>query len=157
MNQAMTQLTYAFEDFHPGDVAEYGDLTVDRDDMVAFAREYDPQPMHVSEEAARGSMLGELIGSGWYTTALLMRMNCDAFVTCSTSMGAPGIDEVQWRLPLRAGDRLRVRREILSARRSATRPEVGIVKMAFDVLNQNDEVVMRQVGSIMFRRRERAA
>lgn len=153
----MTQPTYAFEDFRPGDVSEYGDLTVDRDDMVAFAREYDPQPMHVSEEAAKGSMLGELIGSGWYTTALLMRLNCDAFIADSTSMGAPGIDEVQWRLPLRAGDRLRVRREILSARRSTTRPEVGIVKMAFEVLNQNDAVVMRQVGSIMFRRREGAA
>lgn len=153
----MSTPTYAFEDFRPGEIIEYGDLTVDRDDMLAFAREYDPQPMHVSEEAARGSMLGELIGSGWYTTALLMRMNCDEFVSNSTSMGAPGVDEVQWRMPVRAGDRLRVRREILSARGSLSRPEVGIVKMAFDLLNQDGAVVMRQVGSIMFRRRERAA
>lgn len=147
----------AFEDFKPGDVAEYGDLVVDRGDMLAFARNYDPQPMHVSEQAAHGSMLGELIASGWYTTALLMRMNCDAFVTASTSMGAPGIDSVEWRSPVRAGDRLRVRREVLAARRSTSRPEVGIVKLAFDVIDQDGRVVMRQVGSILFGRRRRAA
>lgn len=153
----MTRPTYAFEDFVVGDVAEYGGLTVERDDMLAFAREYDPQPMHVSAEAARGSMLGELIASGWYTTALLMRMNCDAFVVSSSSMGAPGVDSVEWRAPVRAGDTLKVRREILATRRSTTRPEIGIVKMAFDVLNQDGVVVMRQVGSIMFGRRTEAA
>lgn len=153
----MPQPRYLFEDFRPGDVAEYGDLLVDRDDMIAFAREYDPQPMHVSEEAARGSMLGELIGSGWYTTALLMRMNCDAFVVDSSSMGAPGIDEVEWRAPVRAGDRLRVCREVLSARKSMSRKHVGIVKFAFEVLNQDAVVVMRQVGSILFGRRSEAA
>ncbi|WP_020179300.1 MaoC family dehydratase [Methylopila sp. M107] len=153
----MTQPLYTFEDFRPGDVAEYGGLVVDRDEMVEFAKEYDPQPMHVSEKAAHGSMLGELIGSGWYTTGLLMRMNCDAFLIDSTSMGAPGVDSVEWRQPVRAGDRLRVRREVISARRSLSRSDVGIVKFVFDVLNQHDAVVMRQVGSIMFGRRREAA
>ncbi len=153
----MSQPRYAFEDFRPGEVVEYGGLVVDRDQMVEFAQEYDPQPMHVSEKAAHGSMLGELIGSGWYTTALLMRMNCEGFLLEATSMGAPGIDSVEWRAPVRAGDTLRVRREVLSARRSMTRSDVGIVKFAFDVMNQHDAVVMRQVGSIMFGRRREAA
>lgn len=152
----MTSPTYAFEDFRPGDRAEYGGVTVDRDDMLAFARDYDPQPMHVSEDAARGSMLGELIASGWYTAALAMRMNCDALFVQSTSMGSPGVDSLDWKLPVRAGDVLRIRREVLSARRSTSRREVGIVKFAFEVVNQRDETVMRQVGSVMLGLREPA-
>lgn len=153
----MTEPTYAFEDFRPGDVAEYGGLTVDRDDMLAFSREFDPQPMHLSEEAARGSMLGELIASGWHTAALLMRMNCDAFLLDALSLGSPGADSLEWRAPVRAGDRLTVRREVLSARGIPGRPEAGLVKFAFEVVNQNGVVVMRQVSTKLIGRRARAA
>ncbi|RXF73535.1 MaoC family dehydratase [Hansschlegelia zhihuaiae] len=147
----------AFEDFRPGDVAEYGDLVVDRADMLDFAREFDPQPMHVSEEAARGSMLGELIASGWYTAALLMRMNCDEFLLDARSLGSPGVDSLEWRAPVRAGDRLTVRREVLSARRVPGRPEAGLVKFRFDVVNQDGAVVMRQVSQKLIGRRAEAA
>lgn len=146
-----------FEDFSPGDVVDYGDHLVDRDDMVAFAKEFDPQPMHVSEEAARGSMLGELIASGWYTAALLCRINCEAFVLDSASLGSPGVDSLEWRLPLRAGDRLTVRREVLSARRLPSRRDAGLVTFAFDVIRQDGAVVMRQVSGKLIGRRAGAA
>lgn len=145
-----------FEDFSVGDVADYGGLIVDRDEMLAFAREFDPQPMHVSDEAAKGSMLGELIASGWQTCALLMRMNCDAFLVGAQSLGSPGCDSVEWRAPVKAGDTLSVRREVLSARRMPGRPDAGIVKFAFEVRNQDGVVVLRQVGSKLFGRREAA-
>jgi acyl dehydratase len=142
-----------FESFTPGEVAEYGDMVVDRDDMIAFARAYDPQPMHLSEEAAAASMLGELIASGWYTVALLMRMNCDHMLLDAASLGAPGVDSVEWLAPVRAGDRLRVRRKTLSTRPSRSRPEMGLVAFSFEVLNQEDVVVMRQVNPVMLGRR----
>lgn len=153
----MTAPNIFFEDFSPGDVAEYGDHLVDRDEMVAFAREFDPQPMHVSEDAARGSMLGELIGSGWYTAALLMRMNCEAFLLDAASLGSSGVDSLDWKLPLKAGDRLKVRREVLTARKMPGRPDAGMVKFAFEVINQDGAVVMRQVNTKLIGRRERAA
>lgn len=153
----MTEPAHAFEDFHPGDVAEYGSWIVERDDMVEFAREFDPQPMHLSEDAARGSMLGELIASGWYTAALLMRMNCDAFLLDSASLGSPGADSLEWRAPVKAGDRLTVRRTVLTARGVPGRPEAGLVKFDFEILNQDGVVVMRQVSSKLIGRRRRAA
>ena len=152
----MPEPTYVFEDFRPGDVAEYGGWTVDRDDMLEFAREFDPQPMHVSDEAARGSMLGELIASGWYTAALLMRMNCDAFLLDSASLGSPGAESLEWRVPVKAGDRLSVRRKVLSARGVPGRPEAGLVKFDFEVSNQDGVVVMRQVSTKLIGRRRAA-
>lgn len=153
----MPEPRYMFEDFAPGSVEEYGGLVVDRDDMLAFAREFDPQPMHLSEEAAAKTMLGELIASGWYTAALLMRMNCDRWLVDSSSLGAPGVESVEWRTPVRAGDRLTVRSEIVAARASRSRPDMGLVTFAFDVLNQDGAVVMRQVNPVMFRRRSSGA
>jgi len=153
----MTEPAYAFEDFRPGDVAEYGDWTVERDDMVAFAREFDPQPMHVSEEAARGSMLGELIASGWYTAALLMRINCDAFLLDAASLGSIGCDSLEWRAPVKAGDRLSVRRTVVSTRGMPGRPEAGLVKFDFEVLNAHGVVVMRQVNTKLLGRRRSVA
>lgn len=153
----MIEARYMFEDFRAGDTAEYGDVAVDRDEMTAFAREYDPQPMHLSDEAAKASMLGELIASGWYTAALLMRMNCERWLAESSSMGAPGVDQLEWRAPVKAGDRLRARSTVVSTRASNSRPEMGVVHFAFEVLNQHDVVVMRQANPVMFGRREPGA
>ena len=93
------QLTW--EDFSPGRVFEHGPRRLPREEMVAFAAEFDPQPMHLDEAAARQTMLGGLAASGWYACCILMRMCVDAFVGNSTSMGAPGVDEVKWLLPIR--------------------------------------------------------
>src|SRR5690348_4459796 len=105
-----------FEDFKPGSVTEYGPRLVTREEIVAFAAEFDPQPMHLDEEAARVSMLGGLAASGWHTCCLLMRMAADGFILNSASMGAPGVDEVKWLRPLRPGTRVTLRVNVLESR-----------------------------------------
>jgi acyl dehydratase len=143
----------AFEDFAPGSVATHGGVSVSRDDIVAFARAFDPQPFHLDEAAARDTFAGELIGSGWHACALLMRMIADGFLLESTSQGAPGIDEVRWLKPMRPGDRLRVRRTVLDTRESRSRPDIGFVRFRFEVVNGADETILEQVNTIMFGRR----
>jgi acyl dehydratase len=102
-----------FEDFTVGDIAEYGDKLVTADEIKAFAAEFDPQPMHLDEEAAKSTMVGGLCASGWHTCGLMMRILVDGFLANSSSMGAPGVDEIRWLIPVRPGDRLRVRTCIL--------------------------------------------
>lgn len=144
---------FAFEDFTPGSVATYGGVTVTKDDLVAFAREFDPQPFHLDEEAAKQTFVGGLIASGWHTCALQMRMICDAVVLDSTSMGAPGVEEVKWLKPVRPGDTLRVRQTVLGTRDSRSRAEMGFVRLRFETLNQADEPVVEQINWSMFGRR----
>jgi acyl dehydratase len=146
-----------FEDFTPGEVRVYGDRLVTAEEIVAFAREFDPQPFHVDAEAAKTSQVGELIASGWHTGVMLMRMNCDEFLLRTASEGAPGCDEVSWVKPVRPGDRLKVRRTLLSSRPSGSRPGIGIVEMQCEVLNQNDELVLKQRHVNFIRRRPEAA
>ena len=142
-----------FEDFPAGEVREYGDRLVTEAEIIAFARQFDPQSFHVDAEAAKDSQIGGLIASGWHTAALLMRMNCDEFLLRAASEGAPGVDEVKWVKPVRPGERLRVRRTTLSARVSQSRPELGIVEFLFEVLNADGEVRMTQRNSCFIRRR----
>jgi acyl dehydratase len=145
-----------FEDFEPGEVAAYGEHRLTREEVLAFASEYDPQPFHLDDEAARDTLLGGLAASGWHACSILMRLNCDGFLNRSSSMGAPGIDEVKWLKPLRPGVMLSVRRHCLEARTSRSRPELGLVKFRFELVAGQDEVVMTQTGSILFRRRQPA-
>ena len=142
-----------FEDFPPDEVVEYGDRTVTAEEIVEFAREFDPQPFHLDEAAARESVAGGLIASGWHSAALMMRMNCDGFFLHAASQGSPGIEQIDWLRPVRPGDRLSVRRTTLSARTSRSRPEIGVVEARFELLNQNREVVMRLQGPLFIRRR----
>jgi len=146
-----------FEDFPVGEVAVFGDKLVTEQEIVAFARDWDPQPFHLDAEAARHSQIGELIASGWHTGAMLMRMMCDAYLLDSAGEGAPGIDEMRWLKPVRPGDRLRVRRTTLSARVLNSRPHIGVVGMQFDVLNQHGETVLTLKSASFMRRREVAA
>ncbi|CEJ14170.1 Bifunctional protein PaaZ [bacterium YEK0313] len=141
---------FAFEDFVPGAVETYGAYPVTREEVVAYASEFDPQPFHLDEAAGKASMLGGQAASGWHSCAMMMRINCDHFVTDSTSMGGPGLDEIKWVKPVFPGDTLSVRRHILEARVSASKPDRGIVRFRFELLNQHGEVVMIQVNPIMF-------
>ena len=148
--------TFHWEDFSAGQVAEYGPLEVTADEIKAFAAEFDPQPMHLDEEAARASMVGGLCASGWHTCALMMRIIADGFVLDAASMGATGCDEVKWLAPVRPGDRLRVRMEVLGTRSSASRPEMGFVHARFDTLNADDVRVMTLTCHLMLERRSAA-
>ncbi|MDQ0473668.1 MaoC family dehydratase [Labrys wisconsinensis] len=145
-----------FEDFIPGEVATYGAHTVTKDEIIAFAREFDPQPFHLDEEAGRASILGGLAASGWHACAILMRLNCDGFLLDAASMGAPGIDEVKWLRPVRPGMTLSVRRHVLEARASRSRPGMGLVRFRFELVADGEAVVLTQEGTIMLGRREAA-
>ena len=142
-----------WEDFVAGNVAHYGPRTITREEIVAYAAEFDPQPMHVDEEAARATMLGGLIASGWHLCALQMRMIADGFVLASASLGSPGVEEVKWLRPVRPGDRLVVRATVLETRPSGSRPGMGFVKFRYEMLDQSDACVMTFVSAMMIARR----
>jgi acyl dehydratase len=146
-------MTLYFEDFRPGDRREFGDCLVTREAIVAFARQYDPQPFHLDEERGRLSLLGGLAASGWHTVGLLMRMNCDNYLLDSSTLGGPGVAEIRWLKPVRPGDRLHARSEVLDARASRSRPAMGLVRMLWAALNQAGETVMTLDMMIMFSRR----
>jgi acyl dehydratase len=148
--------TYHFEDFVPDSVAEFGPRLVTREEIIDFAAQFDPQPMHLDEDAARASMLGGLAASGWHSCAILMRMMCDAFVVATASWGAPGVEEVRWLKPLRPGDRLTLRRTVKEKRVSNSRPEMGFVKFHCALVNQHGETVMTLVTPMMVGRRAAA-
>jgi acyl dehydratase len=146
-----------FEDFAAGMVIEHGPRLVTREEIVAFAAEFDPQPMHLDEEAARNSILGGLAASGWHTCCLLMRMACDGFVLDSSSMGAPGVDEVKWLKPLRPGTHITLRTTVLEMRTSKSRPEMGFVKVLMEVLDDEGGRIRTLTSSMRLGRRGAAA
>ena len=143
-----------WEDFKRGSVAVYGPRLVTREEIVAFAAEFDPQPMHLDETAAAATLLGGLSASGWHSCCILMRMIADGFINESNSMGAPGADEVRWLKPLRPGTRVRVRTTVLETRASSSRPEIGFVKCLFEMLDEQDVVLTTLTSPLMIRRRE---
>lgn len=148
---------FAFEDLSPGRVFDYGAYPVTKDEILAYAREFDPQPCHIDEEAAKQTLLGGLSASGWHTAAILFRMTWDGWLHDSTAMGAPGVEEVRWLKPVQAGDVLHVHAEVREARASRSRPETGLVLIEMQVINQRGETVMIQRNFAIFACRETAA
>ena len=142
-----------FEDFTVGDVAEYGDKLVTAEEIKEFAAEFDPQPMHLDEEAAKQTLVGGLCASGWHSCCMMMRIVADGYLLNSSSMGAPGAEEIRWLAPIRPGDRLRVKTTILDKREPNSRPDFGFVRTKFEVLNTKGECVMYSITSLMFGRR----
>ena len=153
--------TLFWEDFAPGSVREFGGLTVQRDDVIRFASEFDPQPFHLDEEAARHSLFGGLAASGWHTCAMVMRMMCDAYLLDAASLGSPGIDNLRWLKPLYPGDVLHVRMSVQEARPMNSRPHVGLVRSQWEAIARRpdgrEETVLTMEGWGMFRRREMPA
>ena len=135
----MTGKTWAFEDFVEGGTIDLGHKTVTAEEIVEFASEFDPQPMHLDEAAGKASILGGLSASGWHTCAMFMRLICDAFMLDSTSQGAPGIDHVKWKKPVLAGDNLRVKPPFWQSALSKSRPAIGLVTMR----SRNDQPARR--------------
>jgi acyl dehydratase len=142
-----------WEDIKEGEVVELGSSTMDKERMVAFAREFDPQPFHTDEKAAGESLYGGLIASGWLPGSTLMRLFYDGFLKDTASMGSPGIDELRWLQPVRPGDTLTARLTVTGTTASRSKPDRGIVHSLMEVLNQRDEVVMTTRGVNFFRRR----
>ena len=136
-------MTRYFEDYVPGLTVDCGSFSLSEAEIIAFAREYDPQPFHVDPVAAKDGPFGGLIASGWHTTSTAMRHLVDYYVSPESSIGSPGVDEIRWPKPVRPGDRLHVRATILEARRSASRPDRGIVKTATELINQDGVLVMK--------------
>jgi acyl dehydratase len=142
-----------FEDFPPGDVRESPPRTLTREEIVAFARQFDPQPFHLDDEAARRSIYGGLLASGWHTAAVVMRLLWETFLRDTASLGSPGVDEVRWLKPVRPGDTLRARFTVTEARPSTRRPDRGLVRSLSEVFNQHGELVMTMRGLGMYARR----
>ncbi len=145
-----------YEDFPEGEVVTFGAYEVTREDVVAYAAEFDPQPFHLDEEAARQSILGGLCASGWHTCAMLMRMMCDEYMLSSASMGSFGVEDVKWLRPVMVGDTLSCRRTTLDARTSSKRPDMGIVRFRWEVLGKTGDVLMDVTGVNLFRVRNPA-
>jgi acyl dehydratase len=150
----MTTLT--FEDFPIGRFGSFGPHHVSREDILAFASEFDPQPMHLDEEAARQSMLKGLSGSGWHLCSLMMRMMCDGFITRTASLGSPGVDEVRWLAPMRPGDDLTLDVDVVEARVSKSRPETGIVTFKSTARNAAGQALCEMTSPIIVGRRASA-
>ena len=130
------------EDYAPGDVAEAGTVQVSAEEIVAFAKRYDPQPFHVDPEIAKTWPYGGLIASGWHTAAMAMRVLVDGFVDGETSLGSPGLGPIRWKLPVRPDDTLHVRARVTDVKRSQSKPDRGTLTFEVDVRNQRDETVM---------------
>lgn len=152
-DQGPPMATIYWEDFVIGSAVEMGRHTFGEAEIIAFARQFDPQPFHLDPEAARHSPFGGLIASGWHTCALGMRLACESYVNRALSMGAPGVDAVTWPNPVRPGDTIVYKRIVLDTRPSKSRPEMGLVKSRWEAVNQQGETVMTLEGWAMFGRR----
>ena len=142
-----------WEDFPPGETVEVGSHTFTEREMITFARQFDPQPFHVDPAAAKNSIFKGLIASGWHTCAIAMRLMVDKYVARSASLGSPGLDNIRWLAPVRAGDTITYRRTTTAARVSESKPDVGLVHSRWEAVNQRGEKVMTMEGWGMFRRR----
>jgi acyl dehydratase len=131
-----------FEDYLPGDIHEFGSISVDEDEVLEFGRRYVPLSYHIDKEAAKNSIYGGVIASGWHTAALMMRIYTENYLSRAANLGSPGGDELRWDKPVFPGDELTVRATVLETRRSESRPDRGIVHTFIEVLNQKKEVVM---------------
>ncbi|MEP9380657.1 MaoC family dehydratase [Aquabacter sp. CN5-332] len=146
-----------FEDFIEGDVKTYGSYTVSAEEIVAFAREFDAQPMHVDEAAGKASLLGGLAASGWHACCITQRLMCEGFLLRAAGLGSPGVSEVKWRKPIHPGDVLSLRRTVVESRTSKSKPDMGLVTLKLELLKQMGEVATEQVIVILFARRNPGA
>jgi len=142
-----------FEDFKPGDVLELGSHTITKDAILAFARQFDPQIFHLDEEAAKQTIFGGLIASGWHTGSIMMRLLCEGLIKDTISLGSPGIDQMRWVKPVRPGDTLSLRLTVTEVVPSRSKPDRGIVRSLMELRNQHGEIVVTIQGMSLLGRR----
>ncbi|QOT77573.1 MaoC family dehydratase [Cupriavidus basilensis] len=145
--------TLYFEDFAVGSKRDLGSHLVTEEEILAFARQYDPQPFHIDKEAAQKSIYKNLISSGWMTCSIMMRLLVDNMTSKAASMGSPGVDEIRWLKPVYAGDTLSVSLVVLDARASSSKPDRGVVHTQWEATNQRGELVCTVKGMGMYGRR----
>jgi acyl dehydratase len=141
-NTAVPSHQRYFEDYVSGSTFEYGKISLTADEIIDFARRFDPQPIHTDPEAAARGPFAGLIASGWHTAGVMMRLLADHYISHVASMASPGVDEIRWLIPVRPGDTLSIRVTVLETKRSRSKPDRGVVRSLVEVLNQNREVVM---------------
>ncbi|SRR5579871_3691299 len=146
----------AFEDFKVGDIMEFGPHAITAADIKSFATRFDPQPMHLDEASAQNTVVGGLLASGLHTACLHMRLFAEGVLRDSTSMGSPGVEEVRYLAPVRAGDSLILRIEIVGTRTSKSRPEMGLVKFRSRMVGADGKPVLEMIATLMFGRRAAA-
>ncbi len=132
-------------------VVDYGPIQVDEAQIIAFGREFDPQPFHVDPGLASTGPFGGVVASGWHTASLMMRLLVDHFLPRTAGMGSPGVDELRWLAPVRPGDSLSLRITVTEARRSRSKPDRGLVRTANEVFNQHGEPVMTVKTMVLMR------
>jgi len=146
-----------FEDFAVGQVFKpTGRVAVTRDEIIAFARKFDPQPFHLDEEAGRESIFGRLVASGWHTAAITMSLIARSEYRAVGGTIGLGFDDLRWPIPVVPGDELRIETEVVEMRPSRSRPNRGLVKMRTRTFNQNGKVVQEVVGNALVPRRQHA-
>ncbi|HVH65451.1 MAG TPA: MaoC family dehydratase [Candidatus Acidoferrum sp.] len=151
--RSVADVTRYFEDFHVGETIPVGSASVREAEIISFAKQYDPQPMHIDPNAASFTIYGGLIASGWHTVALFMRMIVDSVVGKASSLGSPGVEELRWPVPVRPGDTLTGQMEVLETRISNSRPSMGIVRWRGELRNQKGQLVLSLLGTNFFGRR----
>jgi acyl dehydratase len=143
VNDLSERATWYYEDYVPGLTVDCGSFSISEAEIIAFAKDYDPQPFHIDPMAAADGPFGGLIASGWQTTSMTMRLLVEHFISPETGLGAAGVDEIRWPRPVRPGDTLRVRATVLEARRSKSKPDRGIIRSVTEATNQHGETVLR--------------
>lgn len=146
-------IKYYWEDLTPGSTHQLGSVSPTKEQILAFAGQFDPQPFHLDEAAAQASVFGSLCASGWHTCAMAMRLMVDNFLSEAASLGSPGLESLKWLKPVFPGDTLSLSHTILESRPMASRPDVGLVRTAWEMHNQHGDKVLHMEGYGMFRRR----
>ncbi len=149
----MTQFKYYWEDMQAGHVRQLGSITPTREEIIAFATQFDPQPFHLDDEAAKASVFGALCASGWHTCSMAMRLMVTNFTQQAASLGSPGLENIKWLKPVLPNDTLSLQSTVLETRPMNSRPDVGLVRSLWEMYNQHGDKVLHMEGWGMFRRR----
>ena len=156
-SEGKRNIRYYWEDMQPGSERDLGTITPTREEIIAFASQFDPQPFHLDDEAAKASVFGGLCASGWHTCSMAMRLMVTNFLHEAASLGSPGLENLQWKKPVKPDDTLHLTHKILESRPMRSKPDVGLVRTQWVMHNQHGDCVLQMEGWGMFRRRHPAA
>ena len=152
----MADITYFWEDMAVGQVRDLGTISPSREEIIAFASQFDPQPFHLDDAAGEASVFGGLCASGWHTCAMAMRLMVTNFLSQTSSLGSPGLENIRWTKPVYPGDTLRLQSSVLETKPMGRRPDVGMTRNLWEMFNQHGDKVLHMEGWGMFRRRHTA-